>query len=247
MWRNKEWRNLFIPAQQRGSMVDLRGGVDSTPPVERMKRLRALEAEKRKTLEEEIIKKKKELEEEIAKKKKAVEEEEIKRKKELEETERKTKAELAETEAQEQKTLRDAGEEILRRQEELKALEERLKEFRESKSAIPDEAQRHGIAAGYQERPVFEETRQGLDYLLNAKTSEERRLERERNLYRNVRWIAEELKQGKIEESYAFNQFREQVHELQQRGHDPHNYVRRIANVLNSIIDYHQEDRRQQQ
>ncbi len=215
-------------------MVETTTDLGKLAPRERLKHLKDLEEEKRRTLDDEIVRRRKELEDELARKKKA-----------LEELEKKTKNELEETEELEQQAVRDALEEVEHRQEEVKALEARVKEFSDGSEFVPaqPEPQRQAppITGLYQQG--FAHAEEGIDYLLHATpTSEERLVERERSLYQNVRWMAEELKQGHIEEGYMFNRLQDQVNALRQRTGDEHGYLSRIANVLNGIVDYHSED-----
>jgi len=212
------------------AMVNTSSGIDRLPPAERLKRLRELEAEKKKTLDEELAKKR-----------------------ELEDLEQKTKEELDETKDLEKKTLEEIEE---KGQEQL---EERIKEFRKKKEFVEEDESgityepirregQHapGKAASLYETPAFRQATEGIDYLLHAEgASEERQVERERSLYQNVRWMEEQMRQGRVEEGYAFNRIQEQMQHLKERG-DPHGYVARIENVLNSIVDYRQQDEERQ-
>ncbi len=217
-------------------MVDTGSGIGRLPPAERLKRLRELEDEKRKTLDEEVTRKKKELDEELTKKKR-----------ELDELERKTKQELVETKKLEEETLEELEE---KGQEQL---EERLAAFRKGQEFLPEEPAEppltyHATLRGeppsdLYHSPAFRQAESGIDYLLHAEgASEERRFEHERSLYQNVRWMQEQLAQGRIEEGYAVQRLQEQVHALKEGRKDEFGYLTRIENVLNRIVDYRQED-----
>jgi len=209
-------------------MVDLKSSdLDKLPPAERVKKLREIEAQKKKELSEELVKKKKE----------------------LDALEKKTKEELSSAEAMEGEALEEIS-----REEEREALEERVKRFRQSKEfvsepgtnrkyEIPQEGQGGGQSLYQSER--FAQAQQGIDYLLNAQNvSDERKVAKERDLYQSVRDLAAEARAGAIDESYAAAKLQEQVQHLRERGEDSFGYVARIENVLNSIIDYRQEDER---
>jgi len=221
-------------------MVELNAGIEQLPPAERIRRLRAIESEKQQSLEGELVKKKKELEDELAKKKK-----------ELEKIEKQTKEELEDAKAAEKRALRDAGEEVLQRQKELKELEARINEFRESGQFITQQPATPAIVYHNQPRampekpPEVGKAQQGIDYLLNANTTNERRLDQERELYQTVRQMADHP-QRSIDEGYAVQQLQDQIQQLRQRGEDSHGYIRRIASVLNEIVDYKQERKRDQ-
>ncbi len=210
-------------------MVDLKNSdLEKLPPAERVKKLREIEAQKKRELSDELVKKKKE----------------------LEELEKKTKEELSSAESLEQETLEEIS-----REEEREALEERVKKFRESKEFVSEtgnnrkyEVPQEGRGAGqslYQSER-FAQAQQGIDYLLNAQgVSDERKIAKERDLYQSVRDLAAEARAGAIDESYAAAKLQEQVQHLRERtGEDAFGYVARIENVLNSIIDYRQEDER---
>jgi hypothetical protein len=64
----------------------------------------------------------------------------------------------------------------------------------------------------------------------------------EKELYANVRELANAFTGRTMEESYAFNKLQQQVEMLKTRRPDEDGYVNHIASFLNSIVDYRQED-----
>ncbi len=208
-------------------MADLSGGIDKLPPRERLKRVREMEAEKRKLLEEEVLKKKKE----------------------LEQLEKETKEDIQEAEALEEETLKE-----ITRESAEEELEERLKHFRKSQNFVPEGGVEAAEPAGFgqvaepgvmYQSEALQRAQENIDYLLHGTPSSERRQEVERELYSNIRDAADTFQP---EESYAFNKIQDEMHELKMRGSAQrqdqieHAYMQRIDNVLNSIIDYKQQD-----
>jgi hypothetical protein len=220
-------------------MVDLSSGMERLPPEERLKRLRELEEEKRRELNQDVEKRRKELEEELAKKRK-----------ELEELEKQKRRELEETESLEERTIEELTRE---RAHEIRDLETQLREFREGRQFLPEGGEGPEETArpppgfsqsGYESQALLR-AHERLDYLLHAEQpSEQGRIEAERELYRSVRSLAESASHGKLEEGYAFNKLQEEMDHLKQRDEDSHGYLARIENVLNTIVDYRQEDER---
>jgi len=221
-------------------MVDLSSGMERLPPEERLKRLRELEEERRRELDQDVAKRRKELEEELARKRK-----------ELEELEKQKRRELEEAESLEERTVEELTRE---RAHEVRELEARLREFREGSQFLPEGAEGteetarpppgFGQTGSYESR-TLQQANERLDYLLHAeRPSEQGRIEAERELYRSVRSLAESASQGKLEEGFAFNKLQEEMEHLKRRGEDSHGYLARIENVLNTIVDYRQEDER---
>jgi hypothetical protein len=212
------------------------GGIESLPPEERVKRLRELETEKRRELDHDVDKRK------------ALEEELATKRKKLEELEKTTKKELTDAETLEERTLN----EIATRAREVQELETKIKKFRAGEEFIPaTEEQPAAPPPGFgQTGPQYQsqaaqQARQSIDYLLNAsQPSTEGRITAERELYRSVRRMAEQHNQGHPDESYTFNKLQEEMQHLKQRDADSNGYIARIENVLNSIVDYRQEDER---
>ena len=79
-----------------------------------------------------------------------------------------------------------------------------------------------------------------LDYLMNASyISEDRKLETQRDLYQQMKSIAQDMRKGDLSESYEFNKAREKLEEMQKRdGQDNFGYLKRIRNMLGDLDDY---------
>jgi hypothetical protein len=230
-------------------MADMSSGIDRLPPEERLKRLRALEAQKRRELGEDLQKRKKDVEDELAKKKK-----------ELEALEQETKQELASAEELEEETLEEITRE--KRKQDVKDLERSVKEFSGGKEFVPRESLENEVGgaayspraapgfgqAGIYTSEAFVRAEENISYLLNAETSATRRREVASDLYRSVRQLADNFSQGKaMDESYAFNKLQQEVQELKTRTGPSDGYVNHIASFLNSIVDYRQEDERRRE
>lgn len=192
-------------------MTRLEEELQKLPPEERLKRLRKVEAEKE------------QLEEELKQTKAAVEELEKKRAK-LKKLEEKAE-ELAAVEELEEKTI-----------EELEELEDRVREFRTGKEFVPKKEQE--AEGGYTSEPL-RKAQENLAYLLYATPSTpERREEVERNLYQNLREVANEFRP---EEGYVVNKLQKELHRLKEEGAVASTYVARtdkLLNELTDIIDY---------
>jgi hypothetical protein len=200
-------------------MADMQGGFEKLPPKERLKRLKALEEEKRQILEEELEKKRKEIEALASEAEKGLEN--------AEEMEEEARREIEE-------------EDLDARVKEFSQSKSFIPEGKEEQETLYQSA-----PGGFgQQQSMQEEAIGGIDYLLHGQNiAVEQKAATERNIYQNVRQMREQLNAGDSgEESYAFNQLQEQVLELKEKGNDDFGYIARIENVLNDIIDYKQQD-----
>lgn len=223
-------------------MADLSSGLDKLPPAERLKRLRAIEAEKRKELAEDLGEKKKQIEAELAK-----------RKKELDELEHEAKRDIAETEELETKTLEEMTRE--RSEHDAEELEKQVRKFTGGSEFVPEgesleeQARRARPGAGGFGQQVyhseaFSHAEANIAYLMNsANPMSEARREATRELYRSVRALADEEAPA-VERSYVFNKLQQQIEELKTRAPEQDGYVNHIASFLNSVVDYRRDDER---
>ncbi len=197
-------------------MVDLSGGIGKLPPAERLKRLRELEEEKRRGLEEALTRKKREL-------------------KELEQQTEQELEEAAGLERQTREELEEQGQE---------ELEERLEAFRKQRGFVPEEgAEPAGFGqVNLYETEQFQRTEQHIGDLLKGPLTQEEEREKLGDIYQNARMMRERVARGEVDESYAANRLYKEMEALKEHANDEFGYIGRITNVLNSIIDYRQQD-----
>jgi len=195
-------------------MVDLEGGIERVPAEQRLKRLKELERQKQEELEKELEKKRKEFKELLEKRKDT--------KEELEELEQETLDEIA-----------------VQQEREINELEARVQQFRESKSVV-EESIDNVVAqgAGYGLARELDRIHEGVDYLMNADASSEKRAEVGHDLYKMAQSVKDQLG-GSIDEGYVVNKLQEEMTKLKEGSQeDPHSYVARIENVLTDVIKY---------
>lgn len=187
-------------------MVDYTEDIEKLPPKERLKRLRAEEEKRRKELEEELARKRQE----------------------LEELEKKREQEDEEADEREEETLEEIADE---EREEIAALEEQIAQFRQRKEPEDEEDETYT-----EFHALVQQAQQGVDYLLHAPASDERRLEVERDLYQTMNTMRDQAQERHVDEAYAFNKLQDDMQKLK-RGDDF--YVQRMQKALNEIMQYH--------
>lgn len=168
----------------------------------------------------------KEKEEQI---RKELDEELNKRKKELEALQKEAEEEIKEIKDLEKRTQRE-----IEIEKDVEDLEERIKDI---KTVI--EKTQGDEASYYNSSPRFEGINKNMDYLLNAEyISQDKRLEAERELYKEFRDMRKNL--GEMaQESYAFNDMMQKFEQLNSReGQDNFGYMKRIRNMLGSLDEY---------